>query len=104
MGVVPAGKIGNCNCGMSQSYAATARSASGIRGQFNFHVAPETTGTRSGVLLLAAVETGHYPAGVPALRVRQGGGRRKPDGPARGRTGGELARAELWTRPTKRVR
>ena len=33
---------------------------------------------------------------------RQRGGRRKPGGPARGRTGGELARAELWTRPTKR--
>src|ERR1039457_84786 len=53
---------------------------------------PETVVASEMSYLLAAMETGHYP------------GRRKPDGPAWGRTGGELARTELWTRPTKRDR
>src|ERR1019366_3481802 len=44
MGVVPAGKIGNCNCGMSQSYAVAARDARAIWGQFNFHVSRGITG------------------------------------------------------------
>src|SRR2546428_11842957 len=89
MGVVPAGKIGNCNCGMFQSYAATVPSATAISGQFNFHADRRITGDE---IRSSEGDGGQGPNRVrvtPALAGSGGGGLCLRGGAWRSSGGGE---------------
>jgi hypothetical protein len=70
MRVVPAGKMGNCSCGMSQSCAVAACCAT-IRGHFNFHAARRSMGTRSGVLTLVFDREAYSPEFFAEMKARR---------------------------------